>query len=202
MIPRAGRWRRLALLACLPASSCYLGSARSTTLAELAGEGGWELIGSVPEVRQVAREDCGAAALAMVLNYWGRPVTLDEIGLASPPAADRGLKAALLRDLAVGQGLQAFLIQGQPGDLEREIHRRHPVLVGMMKRHFFRNYPHYEVVVGMNRQKQRVLTLDPAHGLRVNGSNAFAAEWAKAGRLTLVIFPQAAALKIVASPSR
>jgi hypothetical protein len=108
---------------------------------------------------------------------------------ASPPTAERGLKAALLRDLAIRQGLQAFLIQGQPGDLEREIHRHHPVLVGMMKRHVFRNYPHYEVVVGINLQKQRVLTLDPGHGLRVNGSDAFAAEWAKAGRLTLVIVP-------------
>jgi ABC-type bacteriocin/lantibiotic exporter with double-glycine peptidase domain len=202
VIPSARRPRRLALLACLLASGCYLGSARSTTPAELVGEGGWEVIEAIPDIRQIDREDCGAAALAMVLNYWGRPITRDEITLASPPAPDRGLRAALLRDIAVRQGLQAFLIQGQPGDLEREIHRRHPVLVGMMKRYFFRNYPHYEVVVGINRQKQRVLTLDPAHGLRVNGSDAFATEWAKAGRLTLVIFPQIAALKVVANPDK
>jgi ABC-type bacteriocin/lantibiotic exporter with double-glycine peptidase domain len=202
LVPCAGRSQRLALLACLLASGCYLGSAKSTTPAELAGEGGWEVIETVPEVRQVAREDCGAAALAMVLNYWGRPVTLDEIGRAGLPDSDRGFKAALLRDLAVRQGLQAFLIQGQPDDLEREIHRHHPVLVGVMKRHFFRNYPHYEVVVGVNRQKQRVLTLDPAHGLRVNGSDAFATEWAKAGHLTLVIFPQIAALRVVANPDK
>jgi hypothetical protein len=106
------------------------------------------------------------------------------------PSPDTGLKAGLLRDIAIRQGLQAFLIQGQPGDLDREIHRRRPVMVGLMKRYFFRNYPHYEVVVGISRQKQRVLTLDPARGLRVNGRDGFAAEWAKAGQLTLVVFPQ------------
>jgi ABC-type bacteriocin/lantibiotic exporter with double-glycine peptidase domain len=184
------------------ASGCYLGSARSTTPAELAGEGGWEVIEAVPDVRQIHREDCGAAALAMVLNYWGRPLTRDGISLASPPAPDRGLRAALLRDIAVRQGLQAFLIQGQVGDLDREIHRHHPVLVGMMKRYFFRNYPHYEVVVGINRQKQRVLTLDPAHGLRVNSREGFATEWAKTGRLTLVVFPQPTVLSVGADEAR
>jgi hypothetical protein len=82
LVSRAGRSQRLALIACFLASGCYLGSARSTTPAELASEGGWEVIETVPEVRQLAHEDCGAAALAMVLNYWGRPVTLDEIGLS------------------------------------------------------------------------------------------------------------------------
>jgi hypothetical protein len=62
-------------------------------------------------------------------------------------------------------------------------------LVGVMKRHIFRNYPHYEVVVGMNQQKRRILMLDPAHGLRVDGQDSFATEWAKAGRLALIIFP-------------
>ena len=32
----------------------------------------------VPEVRQLAATDCGAACLAMVLGYHGREVTLDE----------------------------------------------------------------------------------------------------------------------------
>jgi len=191
----SARWpKRLALLACLLPSGCYLGSARSTTPAELASEGGWEIIAAVPQVRQASQEDCGAAALAMVLNYWGRPITLGEITTANLPSADSALRAGLLRDIAIRLGLRAFLVQGRPGDLDREIHRHHPVLVGMMKRYFFHNFPHYEVVVGINRQKQRVLTLDPAHGLRVNGRDGFAAEWGKAGQLTLVVFPQPTAL--------
>jgi len=59
-----------------------------------------------------------------------------------------------------------------------------------MKRTSRRVYPHYEVVVGISRGKQRILTLDPAHGLRVNSREGFAAEWGAAGRLTLIVFPR------------
>ena len=160
------------------------------------------MIESVPTVRQVVREDCGAAALAMVLGYWGRAAAADEIMIAYPPVPERGIKAAALRAFARKQGLQAFVIQGERGDLEREIHRHRPVLVGVMKRYLFRSYPHYEVVVGINRERQRVLTLDPAHGLRVNGSDAFAAEWAKTGQVALIVFPQSPNLQVHGSPSQ
>jgi len=199
---RARHQACFAMLACVVASGCYLGSAKSTTPAELAGEAGWEVVESVPPVRQTAREDCGAAALAMVLNYWGSPVTPGEITAANPPTTGQGIKAAALREFARRKGLQAFLIQGQQSDLEREIGRHHPVLVGVLKRYLFRNYPHYEVVVGINRQERRVLTLDPSHGLRVNRRDSFAAEWAKAGQVTLIIFPQPPALTFDVNPIR
>lgn len=186
----------LALLGCLLTSGCYLGSARSTTPAELATQHGWEVVRGVPEVRQVAREDCGAAALAMVLNYWGASITGDAILASSPATHERGIPAAALREFTRHQGLRAFLIQGYQVDLEREIQRRRPILVGVVKRHFLRNYPHYEVVVGINRQQRRILTLDPAHGLRVNGWSGFAAEWAAAGRLALVVFPRSPVLSL------
>lgn len=192
----------LALLGCIFASGCYLGSARSTTVAQLAKESGWEVVTAVPEVRQVAREDCGAAALAMVLEYWGRPVTRDEISAANPTVPERGIRAAALREFARRQGLQAFVIQGEQGDLDREIGLRRPVLVGMMKRYILRNYPHYEVVVGINRQSQRILTLDPAHGLRVNGREGFVSEWVKAGQLTLIVFPPTSDMPAGATSSR
>lgn len=189
--------RLLALFSCLLASSCYLGSARGTTPAELAREGGWEVVEAVPEVRQVARKDCGAAALAMVLGYWGHPVTANEVAAASPPPRDRGITAAALREFARGRGLQAFLIRGKQSDLEREVLRQRPVLVGVMKRYMFRYYPHYEVVVGINRQQHRILTLDPARGLRVNGREGFATEWARADQLTLLVFrPEAPSVEL------
>jgi ABC-type bacteriocin/lantibiotic exporter with double-glycine peptidase domain len=188
--PRALCPGLLALLACLVASGCYLGSAHSTTPAELAREGGWEVVGAVPDVRQAGREDCGAAALAMVLGHWGYPVTRNEVAVAASPSThEPGINAAALREFARGKGLQAFLIRGQPSDLDREVGRRRPVLVGVVKRYMFRYYPHYEVVVGVNRRHQRILTLDPAHGLRVNGRDGFATEWARADQLTLIVFP-------------
>ena len=44
----------------------------------------------------------------------------------------------------------------------------------------------------MSRRQQRILTLDPAHGLRVNSREGFTTEWTAAGRLTLIVFPRAA----------
>ena len=170
------------------AGGCYHGTARSVTLAELGAAQSWERVVGVPEVRQVAREDCGAAALAMVLGYWGAPGTRNEIAAASSPAPERGIQAAALRDFARRQGLQAFVIEGRLDDLEREIRRHHPVVVGMMKRYARHAYPHYEVVVGIDRSNQRVLTLDPASGLRVNSREGFSAEWAAAHQVTLVVF--------------
>jgi len=184
--------RCLALVGCVLVGGCYLGSARTATPADLAPQqdDSWNRVEGVPPVRQIAREDCGAAALGMVLGYWGLPVTRDDIRAAHPPAPERGIKAAALRDFARGQGLEAFLIQGELGDLDRELARHRPVLVGVMKRTSRRVYPHYEVVVGISRGKQRILTLDPAHGLRVNSREGFAAEWDAAGRLTLIVFPR------------
>jgi ABC-type bacteriocin/lantibiotic exporter with double-glycine peptidase domain len=190
----------LALVGCLLVCGCYLGSARSATPADLGADEGWERIEGVPEVRQVARQDCGAAALAMVLGYWGRTVTRDEISAANPPAPERGISAGTLRDFARRQGLQAFVIPGQRGDLERELQQHHPVLVGVVKRYGRRAYPHYEVVVGMSRRTQRILTLDPADGLRVDSGEGFAAEWAAAKQVTLIIYPYPASTITLISP--
>jgi len=143
-------------------------------------------------VRQIAREDCGAAALAMVLGYWALPVTRADISAAHPPAPEGGIRAAALRDFARRQGVEAFLIEGELADLDRELARHRPVLVGVMKRYGGRVYPHYEVVVGVSRRQRRILTLDPANGLRVNSREGFTAEWTAAGRLTLIVFPRAA----------
>jgi len=184
--------RALALAGCLLASGCYHGSARTATPADLADpRESWNRVEGVPPVRQIASEDCGAAALAMVLGYWGLPITREAVGAgtANPAAAAHGIRAAALRDFARQQGLQAFLVEGDFAELERELGRHRPILVGVMKRYGQRIYPHYEVVVGMSRRDQSVLTLDPAHGLRVNSREGFIAEWTAAGRLTLIVFP-------------
>jgi ABC-type bacteriocin/lantibiotic exporter with double-glycine peptidase domain len=187
--------RCFALVGCVLVGGCYLGSARTATPADLAPQqdDSWNRVDGVLPVRQIAREDCGAAALAMVLGYWGLPIARDDISAAHPSAPERGIKAVALRDFARRQGLEAFVIQGDLADLDRELARHRPVLVGVMKRTSRRVYPHYEVVVGISRGKQRILTLDPAHGLRVNSREGFAAEWAAAGRLTLIVFPRVAA---------
>ena len=111
----------------------------------------WNRVEGVPPVRQVAREDCGAAALAMVLGYWGCRSRATRSAAASRAAPERGIRAAALRDFARRQGLQAFVIQGELADLDRELRAAPP---GRGRHHETLRaapYPHYEVVVGIDR---------------------------------------------------
>lgn len=178
----------LALAACLAASGCASTLPRHLAGAE-ARAAGWAGVEGVPEIRQSSEDGCGAAALAMVLARWGRPVAQEEIRAAIPARPGEGIRADALRDFARGQGLQAFLVEGRDGDLDRELGRERPVLVGVVKRRGRRAYPHYEVVVGINRRRERVVTLDPARGARETSLARFAREWDAAGRVTLVVLP-------------
>jgi ABC-type bacteriocin/lantibiotic exporter with double-glycine peptidase domain len=192
-IARRGRYglpERIAVVVCLVAAGCASRIPRSATDPEASRADGWALVDGVPEVRQTSSDGCGAAALAMVLGRWGLPVTEEEIRAASPPASGQGIRADALRDFAKSRGLQAFLVQGRSADLEREVGRNRPVLVGVMKRRGPLVYPHYEVVVGVNPRRQRILTLDPARGPTESSMERFAAEWAAANELTLVVLPR------------
>ncbi|MEA2699657.1 MAG: Peptidase family [Myxococcales bacterium] len=166
-------------------AGCYQGSARSVSLQEIAKQPGWLLVDGVTLVRQKGAHDCGPAALAMVLARWGvtTPAPYDA-------EATHGVSAGALRDFARQKGLQAFLISGVPADLERELRVDRPVLVGLMQRYSGnRVYAHYEVVIGINPQRRRVLLMDPGSGPREDDLGAFEREWEGAARLTLVVAP-------------
>jgi hypothetical protein len=51
---------------------------------------------------------------------------------------------------------------------------------------------HYVVVVGVNRARRALITLDPAHGWRRVSFEGFAREWIPVGRPALVVFPRKA----------
>jgi hypothetical protein len=81
-------------------------------------------------------------------------------------------------------------VSGLWSDLVGEIDRGRPVVVGLLKPILGgRARAHYEVVVGLNRRTRRILSLDPAAGLRENSAEGFAREWAPAREVTLVILP-------------
>jgi ABC-type bacteriocin/lantibiotic exporter with double-glycine peptidase domain len=178
--------RSLAVVVCVLAAGCA-SVARNPTPGEADG---WARVDGVSEVRQSTGEGCGAAALEMVLGHWGRRVSQHDIVAATSPAPGQGIRAEALRDLARAQHLQAFVVEGEVADLEREVRRDRPVLVGVVKRQGGRAYAHYEVVVGIHPRRQRILTLDPASGARERGIDAFLAEWTPSGRLMMVVLPE------------
>lgn len=190
MVGRAVGRLVFAVVSVATLAGCYHGSAKSVTPGEVGRKPGWVVVRDVHLVRQSAERDCGAAALAMVLGRWGIASSTDDILRAHPPAPGHGIPAVALRDFARERGLAAFLINGELGDLAHEVDLDRPVLVGLVQRYGQRAYPHYEVVVGVNKRARRVLTYDPGRDLREDGFDGFSAEWEPAGRLALVVAPR------------
>jgi predicted double-glycine peptidase len=171
-------------------TGCYRGTAHTVSLAEVGREPGWVIVSGMRVIRQESAHDCGAAALAMVLERWGIPDASPEIKQTIPVASGHGLPAGALRQFARDKGLHAFLISGAPADLVNEVAANRPVLVGLVQRYSGnQGYAHYEVVIGFNRVSSRVLLLDPGHGPREDELASFVQEWRGSAQLALVVSP-------------
>jgi hypothetical protein len=170
---------------CVPA---YVGGARPFAAATFAREPGWVSVSGVPELRQRRELDCGPTAVAMVLGFWGRHVTIDNVRDESTTPDEDGVEAGTLRDIVRAHGLVAFLFEGTVDDLEGELGAGRPVVVVLAKR--YSNgavYAHYEVVAGLHRARGLVVTVDPGRGWSVNTLDGFMREWEPTQHLTLVV---------------
>jgi predicted double-glycine peptidase len=185
--------RRVAVsLAALVLCACAGGgTARSVKPAAIQSEPGWIAVGDIALVRQTTRTNCGEAALATVLGFWKMPATMTEIEIACPSSSidDDRLRAGELRDAARKRGLEAFLVSAEMSDLETQLRKGRPVLVGVVRRHGIKHtIKHYEVVVAINPEAKRVVLLDPAKGWREDSFDGFLSEWTPASKLALVAF--------------
>ena len=177
-----------ALALAAPAGCAYRGEARDFDPAELDTGPGWVAATGVPLIRQKADEDCGVAALSMVLDYWKASLSEEALAESDLLIPGKGARAKDLRDLARTQGLQSFLVHGRWEDLLAEIGLGRPVIVGLVKPTRSGAQTHYEVVVALHPEREIVVTHDPAAGWRQNSRSGFLKEWDPAGYLTLVFF--------------
>jgi len=175
------------LLLSLLASGCYLGGARPFDRSALSSNRDWITTAPVPEILQQGERDCGAAAAAMLLGYWGFPTEQSAVRAASALPGEQALPATFLRTYLKSRGLVAFLIQGTLADLEGELRAGHPVIVGVVKPYLIASYAHYLVVVGLNRVEGEIAVVDPADGWRSYSFDAFGKEWVLAHSLTIVV---------------
>src|SRR3989442_2020275 len=65
----------------------------------------------VPFVAQ-RKDTCGAAALAMVLRYWGDDATHDDVARTLLTPELHGIAGSRLAEFAPGRGLEAVALQG------------------------------------------------------------------------------------------
>jgi len=166
----------------------YKGTAKSAEPTALAREGDWTMVPNVPLVRQANEDDCGGAALASVLRFWGHSATPESVE-AAIGRKDRHLSAGDMANHARSKGLRAYVIYGTMDDVLHELESGRPVIVGLGKQIVTGDvFAHYEVVVGYERTKHQVLLLDPGRGWQLDSVKGFAGEWARSGGVTIVAF--------------
>ena len=180
----------VSVVAALLLSGCvsWPGTARPASLDVLRQEEGWLLVESVPFVKQASAQGCGAACLAMVLRLWENEVTAESLEMECTVPGEKGIRAAALRDAARRRGLSAFLFQGKVEDLSHELARGRPVVVGLVRPSRGGAVMHFEVVVGLHRERGRIAVLDPAAGLLSDSLSGFEGHWRAAKGVTLVVF--------------
>jgi ABC-type bacteriocin/lantibiotic exporter with double-glycine peptidase domain len=139
---------------------------------------------AVPFVPQ-QKDTCAAAALAMVLRYWGDPAPHDELAAALAEPELRGARGARVTALARERGFFALAYEGDLAQLRDYVDKGRPLIVALQAG---RGRYHDVVVVGFD--EGRVLVHDPAEGEgRGLALRDFEARWAAAGHWTLLVVP-------------
>jgi len=180
---------QIALAAAVLLAGCtYLGSARDFDPAEFSKDPRWLRAGDVPLVLQKAEHDCGAATVSMVLSHWNRPIPFDRVIAGLPENYTQRYSAADLKKVLESHGLRARTITGSQEILFGELAKGRPSIVGLGKVSIDGARPHFEVVVAYHPVLNRVVTLDPARGWRVNGLDGFLDEWDLAKRAQIVAY--------------
>jgi ABC-type bacteriocin/lantibiotic exporter with double-glycine peptidase domain len=150
----------------------------------------------VPFVKQ-DKNGCGAASLAMVMQYWQRQrgevgespkVELEQIKRALYSRRAHGIYASDMVRYLQQHGFRTFAFAGEWKDLREQLEKGRPLIVALAPE---RSDRHYVVVAGMDWQRGVVLKNDPAERkLLEQGRSDFEKEWKAAGNWTLLAVPR------------
>jgi uncharacterized protein YvpB len=149
----------------------------------------------VPFVKQ-AKNGCGSAAIAMVVQYWARSNPSLELAAADterinqflPPASKKGIQGQALKKYLQEHGFDVFIFSGELRDLQHHLEKGRPIVVclGLNRP---RGPLHYAVVVGLDKDGVRVN--DPARGkLIAENLEAFEAAWKVTENWALLAVPR------------
>jgi predicted double-glycine peptidase len=149
----------------------------------------------VPFVRQY-KNGCGAASVAMVMQYW-----INQGAGLSREAADPSEIYRILYDPGVrgsagpamvaylrDRAFSAFAIGADWSDVGENVSRGRPVIVCL--RPSAKAPLHFVVVIGVEPEARKIVLHDPARGAAVAMDPAsFDAAWRRAGNLALIATP-------------
>ncbi len=148
----------------------------------------------VPFVKQ-EKDGCGAASIAMVMQYWQAQQGLPVNATSDAPQIQRTLYSAKAHGIYASNmeryfqenGLRTFTIRGEWKDLEQHLRKGRPLIVALKPSSG--GALHYVVVTGLG--PEAVMINDPAQRkLLQQDRPSFEREWSAAGKWTLLALPQ------------
>lgn len=149
------------------------------------GQPGLHLVEAVPFRPQESRDDCGAAALASLLDHRGRHLSVSEVNRAIYTPA---LGGALLPDMENFARSQGFITRSGRGDLallRTQIDAGRPVVIPVETGFRVATRPHYLVVFGYGT-KGFLAHAGTLEGIFV-ASEDLLSRWEKMNRLFLYL---------------
>ena len=155
----------------------------------------------VPFVAQ-PRDGCGAASLAMVMQYWAaqpgakrdgatsdREVEHIQHALYSP--REHGITASAMQSYLEQHSFRVFALSGAWSDLEQQLRKGRPLIVAL--RPEGQRDLHYVVVDGVDSERGLVTMNDPAERkLLSEERTAFEKDWQATHNWMLLAVPAAA----------
>jgi ABC-type bacteriocin/lantibiotic exporter with double-glycine peptidase domain len=170
---------------------CFCGVALATQ-----GSGVWL---DVPFVKQ-EKNGCGAASIAMVMQYWQRQPGGAEDSSSDPAAIQRALYSSQARGIYASDmehyfknhGFRTYTFRGNWDDLKHHLEKGRPLIVAL-KPLLTETSLHYVVVAGLDPAQNILLVNDAAQRkLLSEDRGGFEKEWNAVGNWTLLAVPQSA----------
>jgi ABC-type bacteriocin/lantibiotic exporter with double-glycine peptidase domain len=184
--PFEGRGPFALLLAGLLCSGCA--SVALDTVRADAATGRGHLIGTVPFIPQDAYQ-CGPAALAMVLRYWGAAVDPEEIGRTLYVPSAHGVLNLELEFEARRRGFRTRAFEGTLDRVKAELRRGRPVIVFQDLGRGPVSVPHFAVLLGYDDRAEVVVLHSGTTAYRVMPYAEFFRTWAARRGWSLLITP-------------
>ena len=151
----------------------------------------------VPFIRQ-QKDGCGAASIAMVMQYWfkqkDKPLDMSadavEIQRVLYSSKDHGIRASELEDYFQQHNFQTFAFAGKWDDLKHHIEKGRPLIVAV-KPSSLESSLHYVVVVGVDPGEEVVYLNDAAQRKLLKQDRAtFEKQWGAVKHWTLLALPK------------
>jgi ABC-type bacteriocin/lantibiotic exporter with double-glycine peptidase domain len=152
----------------------------------------------VPFVHQPA-EGCGAASIAMVMQYWAAQQKTEaaedsEVGVIQRALYSRkkhGIAASAMQQYLTTHGFRVFAISGNWGDLEQQLTKGRPLIAAI--RPADQRQLHYVVIDGLDTARALVMLNDPGERKLLTEERArFEKDWTATHNWLLLAVPASA----------